>query len=98
MDCLLAVGAEAKVACYQGAILFGSVEDDPLTLAQHPEERTFEGPGTKQDIATITIAEDDTDAGLGIVYLYNTLHDQAFSTFPALMHDVQTRMRLLLLP
>jgi hypothetical protein len=26
------------------------------------------------------------------------LHDQAFSTFPALMHDVHTRIRLELLP
>ena len=95
---LSTVSAETDVGRNQVPILFGRVKDDALALAQHSEEGTLEGAGAEHYLVTFTVSSDDADPGLGVVHLHDTLHTQAFSIFPALIHDVQTRIRLLLLP
>jgi hypothetical protein len=101
VDCqneLFAVGAETDVGSDQLTVVVGGVEHDPLTLAEHAEKGSLEGPGAEHDIATVVVVANHTEPGCWIVYLDDSLHDQAFSILPALMQDVHTRMRRLLLP
>ena len=93
----MAVGAKPEVAGYERAVVFAGIEDHTLTLSQHAEKGTFERTGTEEHLVAI-IAPDDAYAGFGVVYLDDSLHRYAFSTLPALMQDVHTRTRLLLLP
>lgn len=95
---LVPVGAEAKVVCDLGPVVVRSVKDDTLTLTERPKQGSLERSGSKKDLTAITVTQYDADAGFRVIYLDDTLHAQAFSIFPALIHDVQTRMRLELLP
>jgi hypothetical protein len=91
------VRAESKVIGYQVPVDIVGVENDSLSLPEHAERRTLERSGSKLDLVAV-ITTDNTDSAGGIVCLDHTLHGQAFCTFPALRHDVQTRTRLELLP
>ncbi len=95
---LIAVGSEAEVPRNARAISVLDVENDALALAEGAEERPGEGPRGEHHLRSIVVAHDHTDPGLRIVDLDDALHAQTFSTLPALMHDVQTRMRRELFP
>jgi hypothetical protein len=63
-----------------------------LALTEESEQGTIEAPWFEEHFGAIVIAHDDTGFGDFVVYLDDPLH-YAFSTLPALMHDVQTRAR-----
>src|SRR5665213_2885694 len=50
------------------------VEYDPLSLAQHPENRTFKGVGRQVVLAAIRVAQDDALARTRVVCLDDALH------------------------
>ena len=72
-------------------------EDDALALAQGAEDTVLERTGPEEHLRLVVVADDHADTGAGVVDLDDALH-QTFSIFPALMQDVQTRIRFELLP
>jgi hypothetical protein len=82
----------------EGTVLFlDGFEDDALALAQREEDAVLERTGPEEDLGQVVVTDDDADAGCGVVDLDDALH-QTFSIFPALMQEVQTRIRFELLP
>ena len=61
-----------------------------LSLTEESEQGPFETSGLEEDFRAIVVANDDTGFSDLVVYLDDSLH-QAFSTLPALIHDVHTR-------
>ena len=74
------------------------VEHDPLTLAQHPEERALERVGREHELLAVGVAHDDALVGGGVEHLHGALHARtagyALTTLPAFRHEVQTFTRL----
>jgi len=66
-------------------------EYDPLPLAEKAEDGAFQGTRSQKDRASVVVANDHPDPCFGIVGLDDSLHTQTFSTFPALIQEVQTR-------
>jgi hypothetical protein len=71
-------------------VRIGHVKDDMLTLAEKSKERAVKASWLEEDLRAIVVTDDDTGFRNLVVHLDEPLH-QAFSTLPALMHDVQTR-------
>jgi hypothetical protein len=61
-----------------------------LALSEEPKQGSFKASWFKANLSAVAVADDDTDAGDLVVNVDDSLH-YAFSTLPALMHDVQTR-------
>jgi hypothetical protein len=75
----------------------GQVEADALTLPQESEEGTVKTARFEEDFGAVVVADDDSDAR-GVVIGFDEPLGHAFSTFPALMQDVQTLARRELVP
>jgi hypothetical protein len=63
-----------------------------LTLAEQSKQGTVEASRLEEDFRAVVVADDDAGFGHLVVHLDEPLH-QAFSTLPAVMHDVHTRAR-----
>ena len=61
-----------------------------LALAEESKEGTVEASGFEENFSAVAVTDDDTGLGDLVVDLDDPLH-YAFSTLPALMHEVQTR-------
>src|SRR5207237_6553665 len=57
-----------------GAAVGIDVEDDPLALAEGPEDRADEGVGREQVLRAVEVAHDDALVAVGVVGLDHTLH------------------------
>jgi len=68
-----------------------------LALAEEPKQGTVEGPWFEEDLGAVVVTHDHTGFGDLVVDLDDPLH-YAFSTLPALMHEVQTRALRELVP
>ena len=60
----------------RGATGIVEVEHDPLTLAQHAEDRTLERVRREFVVGQIGVAHDEPVAGTRIVGLDDALHDE----------------------
>ena len=85
------VGTEADVGDH-GLFSICQVEHDMLTLAEQSKQGAIEASRFEANFGAIAVTDDDPDAGDLVVDLDDPLH-YAFSTLPALMHEVQTRAR-----
>ena len=74
------------------------VEDDPLTLAQHAEDRAVERVEREVELLAVGVAHDDALVGLGVVARIDALHGApplyGFCTLPAFRQEVHTWSRL----
>ena len=58
----------------RGTPLTVEVEDDPLALAKHAEDRAVDGVRGELDLRPVLVEHENTDSGPGVVRLHHALH------------------------
>ena len=66
------LGAETQMGRPAVAV---EIEDHPLALSDHPEDRAFESVGGEVVVGEIGVAHDDAERGDRIVSLDDALHE-----------------------
>ena len=69
--CHVDLGAEPQ---FGGTAVVVELEQDPLALAHHAQDRALESVGSEVVVGEVGVAHDDAVAGAGVVGLDDSLH------------------------